>query len=76
MDLDRTAERAYMFEHVWRQIYKKFYVSNMHGVDWEFYKKEYTASSKGKLLLDYFEQGSLKIHPAKPANINIKLNKY
>jgi len=41
MILNRTAERDYMFEHVWRQIYQKFYVSDMHGVDWAFYKKEY-----------------------------------
>ncbi len=34
-------ERAYMFEHAWRQIYKKFYDPGMHGVDWEMYKKEY-----------------------------------
>jgi len=39
--LNREQERAYMFEHAWRQTYKKFYVENMHGVDWEFYKKEY-----------------------------------
>ncbi|MEM6298326.1 MAG: S41 family peptidase [Bacteroidota bacterium] len=41
MHLDRTAERAYMFEHAWRQAYKKFYDPEMHGVDWEGYKKEY-----------------------------------
>ncbi len=41
MILDRAAERAYMFEHAWRQMYEKFYVKNMHGVDWEHYKKVY-----------------------------------
>ncbi|MCF6242638.1 MAG: S41 family peptidase [Bacteroidales bacterium] len=41
MILDRTAERAYMFEHVWRQMYEKFYVKNMHGIDWEHYKTVY-----------------------------------
>ena len=34
-------ERAHMFEHVWRQLKKKFYVVDLHGVDWEFYKREY-----------------------------------
>ena len=43
MDLDRPGERAYMFEHVWRQIKKKFYDPNLHGVDWDFYKEAYAA---------------------------------
>lgn len=41
MVLNAPAERSYFFEHVWRQIYKKFYVENMHGVDWPRYKKAY-----------------------------------
>jgi len=41
MVLDPAAERAYLFEHVWRQIYKKFYVADMHGIDWPLMKKEY-----------------------------------
>ncbi|HEY3874270.1 MAG TPA: S41 family peptidase [Candidatus Kapabacteria bacterium] len=41
MELNSPAERAYMFEHVWRQAEKKFYVENMNGVDWAFYKKNY-----------------------------------
>lgn len=40
-ELDRYAEREYMYEHVCRTIYKKFYVTDMHGVDWKFYQKEY-----------------------------------
>jgi tricorn protease len=36
-----SAERAYMFEHAWRQMREKFYVEDLHGVDWEMYKKEY-----------------------------------
>ncbi|RZJ52751.1 MAG: peptidase S41, partial [Flavobacterium sp.] len=36
-----TAERAYMFEHAWRQFKKKFYLEDLHGIDWDFYKKEY-----------------------------------
>lgn len=41
MNLNETAERAYMFEHAWRQFKKKFYLQDLHGVDWDFYKKEY-----------------------------------
>ncbi|MFY0673045.1 MAG: PD40 domain-containing protein [Bacteroidia bacterium] len=39
---DYTAERAYLFEHMWRQVQKKFYVEDLHGVDWDYYKKEYS----------------------------------
>ena len=35
------SERAYIFEHVWRQIKDKFYVTDLHGVDWDTYKKTY-----------------------------------
>ncbi|MCH2233838.1 MAG: S41 family peptidase [Crocinitomicaceae bacterium] len=41
MELDENAERAYMFEHAWRQVREKFYVEDLHGVDWNGYKKEY-----------------------------------
>jgi C-terminal processing protease CtpA/Prc len=41
MNLNETAERNYMFEHAWRQFKKKFYLEDLHGVDWDFYKKEY-----------------------------------
>jgi Tol biopolymer transport system component/C-terminal processing protease CtpA/Prc len=41
MTLNRPAERAYIFEHAWRQVVKKFYRTDLHGVDWEFYRKEY-----------------------------------
>lgn len=41
MYLNETAERNYMFEHAWRQFKKKFYLEDMHGMDWDFYKKEY-----------------------------------
>ena len=41
MVLNQTAERSYMFEHAWRQFKKKFYLEDLHGVDWDFYKKEY-----------------------------------
>jgi len=41
MELDAAAERAYFFEHAWRQTREKFYVADMQGVDWDFYKAEY-----------------------------------
>lgn len=34
-------ERAYLFEHIWRQVKEKFYDPGMHGVDWEMYRREY-----------------------------------
>jgi Tol biopolymer transport system component len=40
-NLNKAAEREYMFEHVWRQVKKKFYDPTIHGLDWGFYKKEY-----------------------------------
>ncbi|TDM08211.1 MAG: peptidase S41 [Ideonella sp. MAG2] len=41
LTLDRAAERAEMFEHVWRQTQAKLYVADMNGVDWAYYKKVY-----------------------------------
>jgi Tol biopolymer transport system component/C-terminal processing protease CtpA/Prc len=41
MYLDKTKERAYMFEHIWRQVQKKFYVTNLHNVDWKLHKEAY-----------------------------------
>jgi tricorn protease len=34
-------ERAYIFDHAWRQVEKKFYVTDLHGVDWAFYREAY-----------------------------------
>lgn len=34
-------EREAIFAHVWQQMNDKFYVTDLHGVDWEQYKKEY-----------------------------------
>jgi C-terminal processing protease CtpA/Prc len=42
MLLDKQAELAYIFGHAWRQVQKKFYVADLHGVDWNYYKKEYS----------------------------------
>ena len=41
MTIRPADERAYIFEHSWRQLKKKFYVEDLHGVDWDFYKREY-----------------------------------
>ena len=41
MTLDRTAERAYIFEHAWRQMKEKLYTADMNGVDWDGYKGVY-----------------------------------
>lgn len=41
MVLNTSAERYYLFEHVWRQVAKKFYHPGLHRVDWPFYKNEY-----------------------------------
>lgn len=39
--LDRPGERAYMFDHVYRQELKRFYNKNMHGVDWPMMRETY-----------------------------------
>lgn len=41
MILKQDEEREYIFEHSWRQVKEKFYVEDLHGVDWEMYRKEY-----------------------------------
>ncbi len=41
MELKAGAERAYMFEHGWRQIKDKFYKPDFHGIDWESMKSDY-----------------------------------
>jgi tricorn protease len=40
-NLNRQAEYEYFFEHAWRQVLKKWYVTDLHQVDWNFYKNEY-----------------------------------
>lgn len=39
--LDGAAERAYLYEHIWRQTAQKFYLDSMHGVDWNALKPAY-----------------------------------
>jgi len=37
MALDQTAEKAYMYDHMWRQMKQKILVADMYGADWESY---------------------------------------
>jgi tricorn protease len=39
--LNTVGERAYIYEHVWRQVKQKFYDPKLHNVDWEAYKVGY-----------------------------------
>ena len=39
MVLTEVEERAYLFEHVWRQVQEKFYKVDLHEVTWIFTKK-------------------------------------
>ncbi len=41
MQLKLSEERAYIFDHSWRQVVKKFYREDLHGVDWDMYGKSY-----------------------------------
>jgi len=34
-------EREYIFNHIWQQVKDKFYVEDIHGVDWEYYRNNY-----------------------------------
>jgi tricorn protease len=43
MVLNTAGERAYIFEHAWRQVQKKFYDPKIHGIDWKGYKDAYAA---------------------------------
>ena len=42
MNLNTSAERAYLFEHAWRQVVKKFYVTDLQKTDWNYYKQNYS----------------------------------
>ena len=41
MNLKTAEERAYIFNHAWRQMKKKFYDPKLHGVNWDMYKQTY-----------------------------------
>jgi len=35
MVLDQTAEKAYMYDHMWRQMKQKMLVADLYGADWD-----------------------------------------
>jgi len=41
MELNAAAERAYIYDHAWRQTREKFYLEDMGGVDWDLYGAAY-----------------------------------
>lgn len=41
MTIDGPGEREYIFEHAWRQVKRKFYDEDLHGVDWDLMKENY-----------------------------------
>lgn len=41
MNLDVAAERAFMFDHVWRRTRNLFYTAGYHGADWAALKDAY-----------------------------------
>jgi len=47
LEIHGDAERAYLFDHVWRQTKQKFYRPDLHGVDWEFYRDQYEPKLAG-----------------------------
>lgn len=36
-----SKERAYIYDHMWKQVKDKFYDQNLHGVDWQAYGDHY-----------------------------------
>lgn len=42
MVLDPASERAYIFEHAWRQVKAKFYDPTIHGINWKMYHDAYS----------------------------------
>ncbi len=40
-DRKPSLERAYIFDHMAKQVADKFYDANLHGVDWEYYTNHY-----------------------------------
>ena len=41
MVLKADQERAYIFDHAWRQVSKKFYDPKIHGIDWKGFHDNY-----------------------------------
>ena len=40
-DFKPQEERAYIFEHCWKQVQEKFYVPDLHGAPWDYYHDNY-----------------------------------
>lgn len=40
-DYRPAKEREYIFGHIWKQVNEKFYVSDIHGIDWQGYHDTY-----------------------------------
>ena len=40
-EYDAAAERAYIFDHCWKQVDEKFYDASIHGIDWKAYGENY-----------------------------------
>ena len=38
-----SAERTYMFHHIWKQVKEKFYDPAIHGIDWDYYGQNYAS---------------------------------
>ena len=47
LEIDGDGERAYLFDHVWRQVKEKFYRPDLHGVDWRYYRAQYEPKLAG-----------------------------
>lgn len=41
MELNAMAEREYIFDHIWKQVKKKFFDPKLQGVDWDYYHTTY-----------------------------------
>jgi tricorn protease len=41
MELNPSAERAYIFDHAWKQVKKKLFDPHLQGVDWDYYHSNY-----------------------------------
>ena len=40
-DYKPAQERQYIFDHAWQQVKDKFYVEDIHGIDWGMYRDAY-----------------------------------
>ncbi len=40
-DYRPAKEREYIFSHIWKQVDEKFYVADIHGIDWKGYRETY-----------------------------------